>query len=308
MYNVRYLLCVLCFFAADHHPQNRGVRKFEKYLFLFAAVFFISASAFAQADLGHLRNKITNGSVEDKRNALLAIRNVGTEYASRIAVPALTDSSEIVRATAPSAVVFLTKAEATRLILPLLNDKAEFVRTEAAFALGDVGDISAVQPLIQKLQKDNGAVRSAAAAALGKTGDVSAVDALNAVLKRKPNEDDENLRRSAARSIGQIARFIRTGKRSVNTPQNFLPTKYKEDYSATGSAISSLPVFRNSAAILTNILANKKEADDVRREAAFSLGAVGNPSAKNVLSDHLTSSDIYLAEICKEALLNLPSL
>jgi len=296
------LLCGLCGFAGDDFPQRR---KGRRVLIATAILFLTVAHSLAQTNSDELRNKITSGSVEDKRNALLAIRSLKTEDASRIAIPALSDRNELVRATALSAIAFLPKSEATRRLLPLLNDNAEFVRSEAAFALGDVGDISVVQPLIQKMQKDNSSVRSAAAAALGKIGDASAIDALNAILKRKANDDDENLRRSAARSIGQIARFIRTGKRSVNTPQNFLPTKYKENYSATQSVIYEFPLFRSSVAILNIVLSNEKEADDVRREAAFALGAIGDALSRKILSEHLNSSDNYLAEICKEALLNI---
>ena len=275
-------------------------------LCLLVPVFFLTAAnIFAQSDLDDLKNKITNGSAEDKRNALIAIRTIRTEDASRIAIPALSDRNDLVRAAAPSSIVFLPKPEAAKLLIPLLNDKAEFVRSEAAFALGEVGDVSAVLPLVQKLQKDVVAVRSVAAAAIGKIGDASAVGTLNAILKKTPQESDENLRRSVARSIGQIAQLIRTGNRRVDTPQNFLPSKFKDNYSAASSVVQSFPVFHNSLVILTNVLSNRKESDDVRREAAFALGAIGDASAQKVLSDHLSSPDNFLAEICKEALLNI---
>lgn len=303
--NQRLCLDFLSVFAGNRFTQRY---KYRKVLLLTAIVFLIATNAFAQSNLDDLRNKITNGSTEDKRDTLLTIRNLKTEDASRIAVPALNDRNELVRATAPSAVKFLPRPDAARLILPLLNDKAEFVRSEAAFALGEIGDSSAVLPLIQRLQKDSGAVRSVAAAALGKISDFYAVEALNAIIKKKPSEDDENLRRSAARSIGQIAQFVRTGKRRVVTPQNFLPEKYKDNYSATESAAHSFHVFRDSINLLTRVLSNKKEADDVRREAAFALGAIGDTSAKKVLSDHLNAPDNYLAEICREALLRLAHL
>lgn len=296
------LLCGLCVFALKIFPQRR---KDGKVLILVAVLFLTVAHISAQSSLDDLRNKIATGTVEEKRNALFAIRNLHTEDASRIAVPALSDLSEIVRATAAAAVISLPKPEAAKLLISLLSDKAEFVRSEAAFALGEVGDAFAVQYLIQRLQKDSGTVRSAVAAALGKIGDVSGVEALNAVLKAKPNEADENLRRSAARAIGQIAQVLRTGKRSEVTPQNFLPAKFKNSLSATGSVVTSYPIFRNSATILTGVLSNSKEADDVRREAAFALGSIGDASSKTILSNHLNSPDNYLAEICKEALLNL---
>lgn len=297
-----YLLCGLCASAGNQLRQSRRGRKV---LIATAAILFTAALTFAQSNMDDFRNKIANGSVEEKRNALFAIRNLHTEEASRIAVPALSDRNEIVRATAASAVIFLSNPEAAGLLIPLLNDKAEFVRSEAAFALGKVGDTSAFQPLVGRLQKDTGPVRSAAAAALGKIGDVAAIEALTAVLKTKPNEADENLRRSTARSIGQIALVLRTGERTDVTPQNFLPTKYKSNYAAIESVVTAHPVFHNSVTTLTRVLSNNKEANDVRREAAFALGAIGDPTAGTTLTKHLNSSDNYLAEICKEALLNL---
>ena len=105
----------------------------------------------------------------------------------------------------------------------------EFVRREAAFALGEVGDWSSTSRLVKLLRDDKILeVRSASAIALGKIGNVSAVEPLNMILKKKPTEDDEFLRRSAARSIGEIARHIQTGRPLTTTPQNFLPEKYKE--------------------------------------------------------------------------------
>ncbi len=285
----------------DHWQRTRRI-------LLISACFLLLTvpNTFAQSNLDDLRNRITNGSVEDKRDALFEIRNLRTAEASRIAIPALNDLNELVRATAPSSVAFLPKPEAANLIIPLLKDKAEFVRNEAAFALGEAGDVSAARPLIQTLQKDGSdPVRSAAAAALGKIGDAVAVDGLSAILKKKPRGTDENLRRSAARSIGQIAQLIRTRKRLVETPQNFLPAKYKDKKPDSEPVTNSFPSFRNGVPLLIRVLSNRKEVDDVRREAAYALGAIGDISAKRVLSGYVNAADNYLAEICREALLKL---
>ncbi len=293
------------------------MREYRKRLCLslcvLGAVFFLAtANTFAQSNLDDLRNKITNGSVEDKRNALLTIRNLRTEDASRIAVPAINDPNELVRATAVSAVVFLLNPDAAELLIPLLKDKAEFVRSEAAYALGEVGYYSVTEPLIQTLRKDRSAsVRAVAAAALGKTRNLNSFDVLLRVsvlvqvLKQKPTSANEYLRRSSSRSIGQIAQILRTGMRRVVTPQNFLPEKYKYKNPDAEPMTKSFPAFRIALPILIKVLSNPKEADDVRREAAFALGAIGDASSRKVLSDHLSSPDIYLAEICKEALLNI---
>ena len=146
-------------------------------------------------------------------------------------------------------------------------------------------------------------VRSAAAAALGKTGNPDAVSPLAGVFGASPAEDNELLRRSAARSIGQIAQIMRSGKTRVITPQNFLPEKYKDIDSRPSPNLSSH--FKSAVGTLIRVLENSSEADDTRREAAFALGAIGDRSAESVLTRYTSSPDVYLAEISKEALLKL---
>lgn len=242
---------------------------------------------------------ITRGSDEQKRDALLQIRNLRTAEASRLAVPALRDSSEIVRATAAFSVIFTPKDEAARNLLPLLADKKPLVRREAAYALGKVGDAAAINPLLKTFQKDKVLeVRNAAIVALGEIGDVSAVGELIKILQKKPSAKEDFLRRAAARSVGQIAQFIQTGKKVVITPENSQTveaSKYKnlsDEFSA----------FQQAVKILIQVLQNVSEANDVKREAAFALGAIGDESATAVLQSNLNAEDYYLAQICREAL------
>jgi len=203
-------------------------------------------------------------------------------------------------------VVFLPSPDAARAVLPLLNDKSEFVRREAAYALGEIGDTSATAPLIALLQKERILeARSAAAAGLGRIGDPAAVASLTAILKGRPQEDDEFLRRSAARSIGQIAQGLKTGNTRVLTPQNFLPGKFKEIPPATEGFESKYPQFGPSVEVLLGTLRSSSETDDTRREAAFALGAIGSESAVSALEIESASKDPYLAEISKEALLKI---
>lgn len=252
-----------------------------------------------------LRDQIANGSVEAKRSALFEIRDLRSSSASRLAIPALLDKEPIVRATAAASVVFVPKNEASSSLIPLLNDKSEFVRRESAYALGDVQDRVATAPLIRLLQGDKiMEVRTAAAISLGKIGDASAIESLFAILGTRPREDDEFLRRSAARSIGQIAQISVTGNPSVLTPQNFLPEKFK-DLGSSDAIGPVSQVFGRAAEILTNVLRNKSESDDTRREAAFSLGAIGDQRAIPLLQTYLSDPDPYLAEICREALLKI---
>ncbi|MEP6703542.1 MAG: HEAT repeat domain-containing protein, partial [Acidobacteriota bacterium] len=132
---------------------------------------------------------IRDGNTEQKRDALLKIRNFRSERASRLAAPALRDKDPMVRATATASVVFLPKREASSALLPLLNDKLEFVRRETAYALGEVQDAAATAPLVGLMRNDKiFEVKTAAAISLGKIGDSAAIDSLLAILKTRPRE------------------------------------------------------------------------------------------------------------------------
>jgi len=267
----------------------------------FFAYFAVNSSA---QNLITLSNSVQTGTSEQKRDALFQIKNLRSEESSRTALPALNDADEMVRATAASAVTFLPKNEAVAAIIPLLNDKKEFVRREAAYALGMVGIPDVAAPLLKLLEKEKiYEVRTAAVAALGSTGDPDAVTFLLSILKKKPNEDQDFLRRSAAHSIGQIAQVVRTGNAYTVTPQNFLPDKYK---TAAGDDLTSrYPMFAPAVTQLSQVLQNNNESDDTRREAAFALGAIGSPSATSILRTIQNTTDAYLAEIVKEALLKI---
>jgi HEAT repeat protein len=278
------------------------------FVFLFAAA--VAALAQTPAELSpetaaRLTQHIRSGTVEEKRAALFDIRNLRSSAASAVAVPALRDRDRIVRATAASSVVFLPHGEAARLLVPLLADTDEFVRREAAYALGEVGDTLATAPLARLMQNDpTPEVRTAAAIAIGRIGDPSAIDGLVAVLRARPREADEFLRRSTARSIGQIAQKALTGETYAVTPQNFLPDKFKD--LGPENRRRSVPVdFSNAVNVLVDVLRNTSEANDTRREAAFALGSIGDARAVPALRTFASAPDPYLAEICREALLKI---
>jgi len=246
-------------------------------LFLLFGVF---AGAARTQDLNYFRTALDSGNVEAKRTVLMQIRELRTEEASRVAVPGLKDKNEMVRATAASSVIFLPSADAVSFLLPLLDDKAPFVRTEAAYALGHVGNASALSRLVVMLQKDKAKeARAAAAVSLGKISDVGAVNALTAVFAEKPSEDNEFIRRSAARAIGQIAQ-------SARQPNQTFPAV----------------AFASAVPVLIKALNNSRETDDTRREAAAALGWIGDQAAEPALRSHLDLPDYYLVENCKKAI------
>ncbi|MDQ3322375.1 MAG: HEAT repeat domain-containing protein [Acidobacteriota bacterium] len=282
---------------------TRAPRFFSALVFLCALCAF-AGNAFAQSNLEFFAETIRRGNVEQKRDALFHIRNLENAAASGVAVPALTDKSEIVRAAAAFSVIFLPADEAVAVLSPLLNDKKEFVRREAAYALGKTRNTNAVNSLLRVLQKDKVLeVRAASVVALGLIGDAAAVSELIKILQRKPSEKEEFLRRSAARSIGQIAQIIQTNKVKVQTPEDFLPDKnISIDEPKYPNLIEAFPTFRTANETLIQILQNRREADDVKRETAFALGAIGDTSAIPVLQSNLDAEDYYLAEISREAL------
>lgn len=286
------LLCVLCTFAGNCFAQD---------------VVSTETQLDWLSERVSLEQRIKSGSDEQKRDALFRIRNLRTAEASLLAIPALRDKSEIVRATAAFSVIFLSKDEALNVLLPLLNDKKELVRREAAYALGKVGNPNAVNSLLQVFQKDKIAdVKNACIVALGEIGDVAAIDALTRILQNKTKKENpagEFLRRSAARSIGQIAQIIQTNKTEIFTPEHTQPDKYKTIEKPKHPKLGeTFPAFRPAINVLIETLQNPREATDIKRESAFALGAIGDESARNVLQANLNNEDYYLIEISKEAL------
>lgn len=264
----------------------------------------VSVDEISAETAGRLQQQIAAGSNEVKRSALSEIRNLESGSASRLALPALRDKDPVVRATAAASVVYLPKNEASSALIPLLDDRNEFVRREAAYALGPVRDPAAAAPLARRMRSDKILeVRTAAAIALGGIGAISALDALMAILRTRPREDDEFLRRSAARSIGQIAQIDLTGEPSVITPQNFLPDRFKD--LGPANAPDRPAEFSTAVDLLIGVLQSRRESDDTRREAAFALGAIGDAKAAPTLRTFVSSPDPYLAEIAREALLKI---
>ena len=285
------ILCALCAFAGNSFGQKASLERQTEFL--------------EQTEI--LSRLLTSGTNEQKRDALLQIRNLETEAASRLAVPALRDDSEIVRATAAASVVFLPADEAAQNLIPLLADKKPFVRREAASALGRVGDSNAINSLLRILQKDKILeVRNAAIVALGEIGDAAAVSELIKILQRKPQAKEEFARRSAARSVGQIAQIIQTGEIQVLTPKNFLPEQFGLiEQPKYPQLTEQFPQFRPAIGALIETLRNPKEFPDVKREAAFALGAIGDEAAIPILQANANDEDYYLAEICRESLLKI---
>ena len=255
------------------------------HLSLYASL--VSSSVFAQSSrsltpiqiaVENQRERLASSDMEERRDAVMRLGNLHAAEASRAAVPALSDASPIVRATAAKAVLSLDPNESVSVLLPLLKDKDEFVRREAAYALGRTRSRSATAALSERLltDKEDG-VRAAAAVALGDIGDEAAVVSLASALApelaergsgRRKREQNVFVLRAAAVSLGQI------GSRA-GTPA------------------------------LISALSNEKVDGDVRREAARSLGMIGDPAAAPALRAASTAADPFLSQTAYEALRKL---
>jgi len=214
------------------------------------------------------QQRLNSSDVEERRDAVMRLGAMRLEAASRAVLPGLQDPAAIVRATAVKAILSLGSEASAGYLLPLLNDKDEFVRREAAYALGYTKSRTATAALSERLLSDKeDGVRAAAAVALSEIADEAAVVPLVQALTttKKPNVF---VLRAAAVALGKI--------RS-----------------------------RAGTAALISTLSNEKLPSDVRREAARSLGLIGDPTAAPALKAASTAADPFLAEIAFEALKKL---
>lgn len=231
-----------------------------------------------QIEIDRQQQRLQSTEIEERRDALLKLRAMHLGAASRVAVPALSDASPMIRAVAAGSILAIGPEESVTLLLPLLNDKDEFVRREACHALGLTHSRAATAALSDRLLNDKeDGVRGAAAVALGKTGDEAAVVALVGTLapelaapakKKRKAERNPFVLRAAAEALGRIKS-------------------------------------RAGTAALISALANEKFPSDVKREAARSLGLIGDPTAVPALRTASIASDPYLSQVANESLRKL---
>jgi HEAT repeat protein len=236
-----------------------------------------------QLEIEKQRQLLSSADVEERRQALVRLRELRHPQASRVALGSLSDPSPAVRATATASLLSLPPEESAAGLIPLLSDKEEFVRQQTAYALGQTRSRSAIAPLVERLSDKQDSVRGAAAVALGEIADATAVTYLSTLLSRQAG---------------------------LATPKKGKKSKPEQNPFVLRAAAHSLGQIGNRAALPALLLALQAETmeDDVRREAAWALGRIGDGSAIPVLQQALTARDPYLAEIAQEALTRISKL
>ena len=232
-----------------------------------------------QIEIEKQQERLSSSDQEERRDAVMKLGSMRSAAASQTALVALKDISPIIRATAAKAILSIGPEESVTALIPLLSDKDEFVRREAAYALGLTRSRNATTALTERLLNDKeDGVRGAAAIALGQIADEAAIVALVGTLapelsapagsKKRKREQNVFVLRAAASALGQIKS-------------------------------------RAGTAALVSTLTNEQLPGDVRREAARSLGMIGDPSAAAALKTASTDADPFLAEIAHQALRKL---
>jgi HEAT repeat protein len=228
-----------------------------------------------QAEIEKQQQRLSSTDEEERRDALMRLAAMHRAAASRVALPALADPSPMIRVMAAKAILSLDSAQSAAALLPLLNDKDEFVRREVAYTLGQTRSHTATAALSERLLNDKEAgVRGAAAVALGRIADEAGVIALASTLapelsapakSKRKREENPFVLRAAAEALGLI--------------------KSRAGTQALVSAVS-----------------NEKFPNDVRREAARSLGLIADPAAVPALKSVSTAADPFLSQLAYESL------
>jgi len=185
-------------------------------------------------------------------------------------IESLTDDDRNTRAEAINNLVKLGP-DAVRPMINVLKSETEDLRREAVVVLGRIKDALAVDALIAALQDKDPIVGYRAAGALKEIKDARAVDALIAALKN----GDSIVSYGAADALGAIG-----NPRAVEP----LIAALKDANLLLRMQASAALVQLGPAAVDSLLAALNSQDDDVRREAAETLGNIKDARAINPLT------------------------
>jgi HEAT repeat protein len=218
------------------------------------------------SEIARLNTQLNSSDEEERRSAVLALSALETLAARESLVAALQDRSDRVRAAAITGLGRLDDPSLATIIAPLLSkDKSAFVRKSAAYAIGRLRSPAGTAALVAALGDKEFEVRGAAAVALGEYSDAQAVGPLIRALSDK----SEFVRAHAAHALGGNGR----------------------------AAVSAVPS-------LIRMLTSDPDLEP-KRQAAYALGQIGDPSALHALRAAVRANDPHLSSAALTAIENI---
>lgn len=167
-------------------------------------------------------------------------------------------------------------AAAVEPLVAMLTDDNKDVRINAARSLGEIRDARAVEPLVNALKDSDQLMRCRAAEALGKIGDIRAVESLVAALGDYNYwRTGESVQKNAVKALGEISDASAVG-----------PLIAVLDGHNSEEVVEALVKIGN-AAVEPLIAALRNNDSSVRRNAAITLGKIGDTQAATPLVDAL---------------------
>jgi HEAT repeat protein len=235
-----------------------------------------------------LLSRLASGDEEQRIDSIVRIGALLRDEPGAIETSVITslgaalqrDSSPVVRALAARAMEIFAgnrdggqNNEAIEALLAALGKERELaVRKAIIYALAHYPQPRVTSALIPFLKNKHSELRASAAYALAEIGAPDSAQALAEVLRRSGKDEDAFTRSHAARALGRVG-----GHDSID--------------------------------LLINALSNDR-SQEVRREAALSLGLIATPQdakAIEALRDATLSNDPYLVSAAEEAIASINS-
>ncbi len=222
------------------------------------------------SEIDDLIEKLKDPENEVRRNTAYRLGDIGDISAVPALIKALEDEDNEIRAVAAWSLGENGDPSAVPALIEALGDEDAEVKLKSVEAILKVGK-PAVPALIELLE--GGKRRAFAAKALGKIGDSSAVAALIMALE----DNDWAVVRESIVALGEIK-----DKRAVPVLIDALEFG---DSAGKNYAIQSLCVIGDTSAVPALIKALGDEESNIRSEASWALGEIGekNPGSVNLV-------------------------
>jgi HEAT repeat protein len=218
------------------------------------------------------------------------------EKAVPLLLQVLKDPDPSQRQTAAQSLGKIGRKEALPALVEALNDPDPGVRRQAAWAVGVIGDDSQSvrHSLIPLLFDDDPGVRESASPALGRTGEAGiGLQRLEARLHAPDTTSDS--KRLAAAALGGMA--------VVGSSTIVGPLLHDQDPIVRRWAVAAVADIADQDVAVSLARALKADASpEVRIEAAFHLGKIGGPTARQALTHALADPDEHVRLLAKSGL------